>query len=298
MARRSRDLAGLAALGALGYMALRGGKQAPAPVEDRFTIPMPEADAPQGVRIRGPQETFMGLDDVSGSMADTGGVGRSNVRAADQSEMAPPVLRAQAAAAGPATARSAPARLASPDADSPSAGRTRAASAAPAAAPMSLRQQLTQTTLGTPTGPAPNAPSIYAGPEAWAAYRQQQAAERAAQPPTQQGSARNIVQQMREKDKAVLAAVRRRQAEEEAAAQAAREAAAERRREARRVEPPAVGLENPYYGRSGAQRTAALRAKGGSVKAKSKKMASGGMSSASKRADGIATKGKTKCKMY
>lgn len=43
--------------------------------------------------------------------------------------------------------------------------------------------------------------------------------------------------------------------------------------------------------------------KGGKVKAKAKpvkKMASGGMakSSASKRADGIATKGKTKCKMY
>lgn len=42
--------------------------------------------------------------------------------------------------------------------------------------------------------------------------------------------------------------------------------------------------------------------KGGSAKAKPKKMASGGMtskvSSASKRADGIATKGKTKCKIY
>ena len=288
MARRSRsrDLAGLAALGALGYMALRGGKQAPAPVEDRFTIPMPEADAPQGVRIRGPQETFMGLDDVSGSMADTGGVGRSNVRAADQSEMAPPVLRAQAAAAAP-TRPAAPARLASPDADFPSGGRT-----------MPLRQQLTQTTLGTPIGPAPGAPSIYAGPEAFRAYRQQQAAERAAQPPTPQGSARNIVQQMREKDKAVLAAVRRRQEEEEIAAQAARDAASERRREARRVEPPAVGLDNPYYGRSGAQRATALRAKGGAIKAKPKKMASGGMTSASKRADGIATKGKTKCKMY
>jgi hypothetical protein len=36
--------------------------------------------------------------------------------------------------------------------------------------------------------------------------------------------------------------------------------------------------------------------KGGAVKAK--KMASGGMTSASKRADGVATKGKTKCKMY
>jgi hypothetical protein len=39
-----------------------------------------------------------------------------------------------------------------------------------------------------------------------------------------------------------------------------------------------------------------LKKKGGSVK--TKKMASGGMTSASKRGDGIASKGKTKCKMY
>jgi hypothetical protein len=39
-----------------------------------------------------------------------------------------------------------------------------------------------------------------------------------------------------------------------------------------------------------------LKKKGGAIKAK--KMASGGMSSASKRGDGIASKGKTKCKMY
>ena len=41
--------------------------------------------------------------------------------------------------------------------------------------------------------------------------------------------------------------------------------------------------------------------KGGKVKAKAKpkKMASGGIAkSVSKRADGIASKGKTKCKMY
>lgn len=41
-----------------------------------------------------------------------------------------------------------------------------------------------------------------------------------------------------------------------------------------------------------------LKKKGGAIKAKPQKMASGGMSSASKRADGIASKGKTKCKMY
>ncbi len=38
--------------------------------------------------------------------------------------------------------------------------------------------------------------------------------------------------------------------------------------------------------------------RGGTTSAKPKKMASGGMSSASKRGDGIASKGKTKCKMY
>jgi hypothetical protein len=37
---------------------------------------------------------------------------------------------------------------------------------------------------------------------------------------------------------------------------------------------------------------------GGKTKAMPKKMSSGGMLSASKRADGIASKGKTKCKMY
>ncbi len=39
-------------------------------------------------------------------------------------------------------------------------------------------------------------------------------------------------------------------------------------------------------------------AKGGEVKAKAKKMSSGGGTSASKRADGIAVRGKTKCKIY
>jgi hypothetical protein len=42
-----------------------------------------------------------------------------------------------------------------------------------------------------------------------------------------------------------------------------------------------------------------LKKKGGMVKAKPKKMASGGStSSTSKRGDGIASRGKTKCKMY
>ena len=49
--------------------------------------------------------------------------------------------------------------------------------------------------------------------------------------------------------------------------------------------------DNPYFGRTVSQRSAALKAKGGAIK-----MAKGGSvkSSASKRADGIAKKGKTK----
>lgn len=49
---------------------------------------------------------------------------------------------------------------------------------------------------------------------------------------------------------------------------------------------PTESTRNPRTGRQ--------YKKGGTVK----KMASGGMSSASKRADGIASRGKTKCKMY
>lgn len=52
--------------------------------------------------------------------------------------------------------------------------------------------------------------------------------------------------------------------------------------------------DNPYYGRTVAQRAASMKAKGGSIK-----MATGGSvkSSASKRADGCAVKGKTRGKM-
>lgn len=155
-----------------------------------------------------------------------------------------------------------------------------------------LREQLTDTTLGVPTSPAPGAPSIYAGPEAWRLYNQQKAAEAAAAGPSApQGSARNIRQQMREKDKEVLAAVRRRQEEEAKTKQTAREADAERLREARRVQRPASNPSDLRF--RDMQKRMGLK-KGGATK----KMASGGMTSASKRGDGIASKGKTKCKMY
>jgi hypothetical protein len=107
------------------------------------------------------------------------------------------------------------------------------------------------------------------------------------------------VQQMREKDKAILEAVRRRQAEDEVRAEVERKRKAAREAERKREQAEMLkrGRQtDPNYGRTIQERSQALRAKGGAVKAK--KMASGGMSSASKRGDGIATKGKTKCKMY
>ena len=332
MARKNlnRGLGALAALGALSYHLSqgRGRTDGGAPVEDRSVRSRPQ-ETFMGLDDTGAaeprlQETFMGLDDVSGRYADTGGVGRAITGAATNL----PAPAAAPAAAGPAVrpavrpAASASEGLASPDADFPSAGRTRAAPTVPegsasyydprmanlssaavgrgeadairnaANAQRPLRAQLTDTTLGESTGPAPGAPSIYAGSEAWRLYNQQKAAEAAAAGPSApQGSPRNIVQQMREKDKAVLAAVRRRQAEEEAAAKTAREAAAERLREARRVQRPASNAADLRF--QDMKKRMGLK-KGGATK----KMASGGMTSASKRGDGIASKGKTKCKMY
>ena len=332
MARKNlnRGLGALAALGALSYHLSqgRGRTDGGAPVEDRSVGNRPK-ETFMGLDDTGAaeprlQETFMGLDDVSGRYADTGGVGRSEVTAANQAGMPPPAsvaagpaVRPPAAgpAAGPAAARasindrehvfSGPMTPRIPEGSasyydprmanlsSAAVGRGEADAIRNAAnAQRPLREQLTDTTLGVSTGPAPGAPSIYAGSEAWRLYNQQKAAEAAAAGPSApQGSARNIRQQMREKDKEVLAAVRRRQAEEEAAAKTAREADAERLREARRVQRPA---SNPADLRFQDMKKRMGLKKGGATK----KMASGGMTSASKRADGIASKGKTKCKMY
>jgi hypothetical protein len=87
---------------------------------------------------------------------------------------------------------------------------------------------------------------------------------------------------------------------------AAREAA--RREEMLQENAARYGLDPRAPGYEGAARALreklgdsafTLKKKGGMVKTKPKKMASGGStSSASKRGDGIASRGKTKCKMY
>lgn len=214
MARRSRsrDLAGLAALGALGYTFFGPGRDrkdgTKAPVSDATPVPVERILRDSTAAEPRLQETFMGLDDVSGPLADTGGEGRVNVRAADQGAMPPPARAAQAAQAAAAPVRTAPARAAAPvQVDEAARGR------------------------GTNRAPVPTV----VGPRS-----------------TGRGGA----------TAAELAEYQRQQ---------------ERDR-----------MRGRGYGTT--------YKKGGAVKVK--KMASGGMTSASKRADGIATKGKTKCKMY
>jgi len=83
-----------------------------------------------------------------------------------ESETRGTMAPARAAASAASAAQPARAASAAQPASSPQA--------APAAS--AARSDSKGLTLGTPTRPAPGAPSIYAGPEAWAAYRQRQAA--------------------------------------------------------------------------------------------------------------------------
>ena len=232
MARRSRsrDLAGLAALGALGYTFFGPGRDrkdgTKAPVSDATPVPVERILRDSAAAEPRLQETFMGLDDVSGPQAETGGMGRSDVRAADQSTMPPPaptVVPTQAVA--PVV--------------SPRAAAPRASS------------QATVPSFGVGAGRSTGRGGATSGE--LAAYER---AQRGA------GAGRSTGR---------------------GGATAAELAEYQRQQERDRMR--GRGYGTTYK-------------KGGSVKAKPKKMASGGMTSASKRADGIATKGKTKCKMY
>jgi hypothetical protein len=319
---RSRDLAGLAALGALGYTFFGPGRERKSYEVPASQVPVDYLGTDRPPSVRGDMSPADLYADAAARLTfdDDREPGGSTYR--------PPAAVAPVAAAAPAPAAPAASVARSITAAAPAAARStgsgsgyldlggyndmaqvdmprgydpRLANLSSAAvgaseasairnaanAEMPLRRQLTQTTLGAPTARAAGAPSIYAGPAAFQAYRQRQAAEAAAAatPPAPPGSARNIVQQMREKDKAVLAAVRRRQEQEAAAAAQNRAAAEQRRIDAALSLDPMERLARGFK-------------KGGAVKAKPKKMASGGVSSASKRADGIASKGKTKCKMY
>ncbi len=316
---RSRDLAGLAALGALGYTFFGPGRERKSYEVPASQVPVDYRGTDRPPSVRGDMSPADLYADAAARLTfdDNREPGGSTFRPpVAVAPVAAPAAAAPAASVARSITAAAPAarstgsgsgyldlggyndmaqvdmprgydpRLA--NLSSAAVGASEASAIRNAAnAEMPLRRRLTQTTFGAPTARAAGAPSIYAGPAAFQAYRQRQAAEAAAAatPPAPPGSARNIVKQMREKDKAVLAAVRRRQEQEAAAAAQNRAAAEQRRIDAELSLDPTERLLRGYK-------------KGGAVKAKPKKMASGGMSSASKRGDGIASKGKTKCKMY
>lgn len=184
---RNRNLAGLAGLAAMGAMMAKGFKRGPGEaepsVEDRGDMVRPAAPAassatpaavaPATIR-RGPsvdeegytlndegQRYYLGAASTPASAAP----GRPAAAASNRSMAA-----GQAAASRPAPVSYSAAEAATDLARESTRG-VKPAAATPAAPAASSRGL----TLGTPTRPAPGAPSIYAGREAWADYRRRQA---------------------------------------------------------------------------------------------------------------------------
>lgn len=317
MARRSRNLAGLAALGALGVMASRGLYKKPgeelAPVEYRGTdrppemprasvesrpstvrgdmsaadlyadaaaredLASPDEDFPRAGRtlaapVRNqPQETFMGFD-YTGPYADTGGEGRVDVAARDQSKTGP-VVPAQVITRGFA-----------PDPARPPATTARPSAAAPAArAPATqARAPASNVARGTNRAATVGFRSTGVGGATIEDMERQQEymrmvreANALAKSGTPYGTQTNASALTYYKSKA-------RPSTAQGGRGSARGATAQELVEARR----------------GREANTSRFKGGGAVKASPKKMASVGVSSASKRADGIAQRGKTRGKVY
>jgi len=275
MARRSRNLAGLAALGALGVMASRGLYKKPgealAPVEYRGTdrpSEMPRAPAaasaaapaaasaaaPAAATARealaSPDEDFPRAGRTL-PLADTGGMGRSEgIEAADQSKMGPvvPAAVVPAAVAAAAGSRPRPAFVAD---DSQRKANAAADAMFENRAPV----------IGPRSGGTGGATAAD-----MAALERQRAAE---------------ANRARGKNRAPTVGPR----STGTGGATARELEAYRR-------------QQEQLARRGRGFNTSRFKEGGAVKASPKKMAFDKVSTASKRADGIAQRGKTKCKMY
>lgn len=181
MARRNRNLAGLAGLAAMGALMARKFKQegSDVPVEDRGPMVRPAAPAmaPAVANID---------SDLERQISEHGsGIG---LTVPDSAPAAPAPGRRRPAAQGLLkTDEDFPPASSVTRAPAGSSGLDKALAAAKPGskfmyqgkeyekepADISGRRNLT---LGTPTRPALGAPSIYAGPEAWAEYRRRQAA--------------------------------------------------------------------------------------------------------------------------
>jgi len=199
---RNRNLGGIAALGALGLAMARLGNREPGD-----SGPTPEDRGDMAVAPASARDTSTGAASPAASVrANRGPVvdedghplndeGQRFYLGAASAPTAPgrqASTRQNSAAAAAPTRASAPAAAASqaaparPAASAASAAQPAASAAQPASSPQATpaasaaKPASRGLTLGTPTRPAEGAPSIYAGPEAWAAYRQRQAAERQA----------------------------------------------------------------------------------------------------------------------
>ncbi len=209
---RSRDLAGLAALGALGYTFFGPGRERKSYEVPASQVPVDYLGTDRPPSVRGDMSPADLYADAAARLTfdDDREPGGSTYRppvavAPVAAPVAAPAAAAPAAsvarsitAAAPAAARSTGSgsgyldlggyndmaqvdmprgydpRLA--NLSSAAVGASEASAIRNAAnAEMPLRRQLTQTTLGAPTARAAGAPSIYAGPAAFQAYRQRQA---------------------------------------------------------------------------------------------------------------------------
>lgn len=279
MARRNQNLAGLAALGALGYALTRGDK---APVEDRVGEDVIRSTVePDAGRILYPDES----SNTTGEYAPAAPVSRTrSVVSPAPAMMSQEEMTRRRLAGGPrGRTESAPTRVAGQG------------------GPRGTRYSPTDT--GDETArlarryPAPPRSDDLASPERRRNAGMLQSIKEYYQSPSSlEGVKRNIANTLNATGglsvPGFVPQMTQRQFNARAAARRAEEGLSD-------AETAAV-LRQRALSEADTTGGAIGYKKGGKVKAKAKKMASGGTakSSVSKRADGIATKGKTKCKMY
>lgn len=285
MAKRAGQLAGLAALGALGYMLTRDKKGAEAPSPSAMTSPSMAQEEPRAVDRGDDRDIGGGVDLTSGPMRTTPRPARRPAPVAPAADAAPAAPTAPADVfPGRSTGRGGPtaAEIAAYQAEiAGGAGPNISADVA----------RRTGVRLNSTAGAGRSAGRGGPTAEELAAYR----ASRGYTPPPMTPEMRRQAEAQALEgvypEQALIAPGLKTVAAFAKGLANRAPRLAEITQEA--LAAPVRRLPAPTY---------LLKKKGGTVSAKPKKMASGGMtskvSSASKRGDGIAQRGKTKGKMY
>lgn len=311
MARRNRDLAGLAALGALGYYMARGGKQSGAnvPVDDRGTSARPSVRPSVA-----PAAAAAAAAEVDPDLAREIARGSRGPIAISEGRVRPSAP-ARVSSAADSVEEMDP-RAALPQ-EVPSRGRREMPPRRNVAGDYTRKMGATAEEIAAYRNrevvPPPMTPEMRRQAEAQALERVTPE-EMLIGGPGLKGlhaaAKRLAAPRMAEYTQPLLGAPTARLTGPSKKDLMARDRAARdamRREEMLQENARRYGLDPSAPGYEGAARAVreglgdgafTLKKKGGMVKAKPKKMASGGFASASKRADGIASRGKTKCKMY